>query len=152
MNSEEIEQEFMNSQTRVSDLKNEDTSEEGSEEQIEKEDEKSLYLEFIEDGYFWRIVVLAFMMFSGGLIFHHFFPIKFLTSELLWEKYANNCCYFIYNMTRCSFNNNCSDFLLEWIRVSDKNRNITQECCYWFAPYSKWRILSEAFCEMKCLN
>lgn len=152
MDSNEIEEEFNNTETKLSDL---NVSEEDEVDEVKdevEENEKTIYLEIVEDSNFWRTLLMVFMFFSGGLIFHRFFPIKFLTSENLWEKYVHNCCDYIYNRTRCSFNGNCSILLLEWIKKSNVTQNITETCCYWFAPYSKWRILSEAFCEIKCLN
>ena len=170
MDSNEIEEEFNESQTLISDLKNdsneisnesselEEISNESSEiEEIsndveESKEEKTIYLEIVEDSNFWRTALMVVMLYSGGLIFYKFFPIEFLTPETLWRKYVSNCCHYIYNKTRCAFSGNCSDFLLEWIQRANKTANITDVCCYWFAPYSKWRILSEAFCEIKCLK
>jgi len=163
MDSNEIEEEFNESQVSVSDLKTGDSEENSSDveensSEIEEisndveESEKTLYLEFVEDSNFWRTALMVVMLYSGGLIFYKFFPIEFLTSETLWRNYVSDCCHYIYNKTRCSFSGNCSDLLLEWIQRANKPPNITNVCCYWFAPYSKWRILSKAFCEMKCLN
>ena len=99
----------------------------------------------------WRVFVLILLFSAGGYLFFKFFPIEIKSPENLWEKYYNNCCSVLYNQTRCLFSGNCSNILIKWFHVNNISQNITDYCCYWFAPYSKWRVLTEAFCESNCL-
>ena len=134
VNSEEIETQFNLTKTIISN------------EECKMSDEMTEKLEI------WRSVLALFMFLGGLCIFFKFLPLEIITPETYWLKYFDSCCKFFYNESRCSFSFNCSNMIYKWISMAKKSEEILDKCCYWYAPYPKWRIMSEAFCKLECLR
>ena len=80
-----------------------------------------------------------------------FFPIKF-HPETLWVQFADGCCGIHHGTLRCPINNTCLNILIDWISLQNTTRNFYNECCYFYAPYTQYRFLSQLYCNPSCLN
>ena len=88
-------------------------------------------------GYNFIVYTLLLMfLLSGG------------SRKTLYEKFINICCREIYNSTKCSLLNRCSDMLFE-LTNNTSLTHITDQCCYWIGNYTQ--PLYQPFCEKICL-
>lgn len=148
MNSEEIEEEFKLSETIIPDeLDESDSTEEKSE--IKICNDEILLNQKLE---LWRWGLLLVIIYTGCYLFVKFFPIELATVNSYWDEYFNNCCKIVNNKTRCSVYTDCDIYLRKWINAANLTDRLIDKCCYWYAPYSNWRMNSLPFCKLQCLQ
>ena len=97
----------------------------------------------------WRLILLMILTFSTAYYLRTYHPVEI---EDLWLKYSSECCDYIYNSTRCSIFGHCEISVKRWLNAENLNKTILDTCCYWYAPYTEWRIHASPFCNISCLH
>ena len=130
----------------------EDVKEEKEQEEKEQEKEESVISENIRENVSnIRHAIFLFLIYSFGLLISPISPIN-IQADILWKNYSDKCCSYIYNATRCSLSFNCEETLMKWLGATKTPKSIYDTCCYWFAPFTSWRLNSHAFCNPLCLH
>ena len=98
----------------------------------------------------WRMLLLLLLLYLGLYMFITFLPITFITPQISWLKYEEECCKMVHGEYRCSYDSYCAGLLHSWINIFNKSNTLINDCCYWYAPYDCWR--SSPYCKIDCLK
>ena len=142
MDPEEIEEEFESSCQEIF-----SESEEFINTEEDEETEEDLTKNIQQNTETWRFILVFSFLCLCSYCFISFLPIKLVTPGGVWEKYINECC----DLKHCSFFSGCEKHLNLWMKLSNANRDILNDCCYWYAPYRE-NIRSYPYCNYTCIK
>lgn len=128
-NNDDIDEQFHLTKINISDNDNV----QNNESQVSREMKSNVDL--------YQIILLNIFIYTSLYYFHKYYYSETITFSL--EKYFNECCYFLYNTTKCSVSKSCSTFL----KVT--NNSIIEKCCFWIGSYTN--PIYNAYCEQTCL-
>ena len=97
---------------------------------------------------FLTFCFVVFCVFGGISVFITMVPMEF--DKNIFEGFIRKCCNQFYNETRCKMTFNCAYTLRKWTEREEITRNLLEECCYWFRPYSQ--IEEVLYCNPLCLQ
>ena len=142
-----------NDLTKEEELEEEEELDEEEEEELEEELEEDPLNNQIQKDHDRtnNLITFCFIflcVFGGISVFITLTPIEYNKNIII--SFIQNCCSEFYNETRCKMTFLCQYTFQRWIQKEEITRNLLEECCYWFRPYSQTEEV--LYCNPLCLQ